>query len=436
VRLPVRRLAVTAVIVLSAACLAKASTADGAAHVKFGIKDDAWLIYGPGTLDSRVAELDRLGVDVVRFTLRWDAVATRRPARGADPNDPAYQWGPGDAVLKTLRQHGIAILLTLVGTPRWANGGQPPNRVPRVSSTFAAFASAAAKRYPYVRYWTIWNEPNQRLWLDPPVPRTYVVKLLNPAYAAIKRANPRALVAGGVTAPRGNTGGVSPLAWVKGMGKAGAKLDAYAHNPYPLLPQVETPSSGGCDHCETVTMATLERLIKAVKRWLGPKRIWLTEYGYQTNPPDRWLGVSWALQARYVAEAGLRVWRLPYVDMLINFLVRDDVSDSNGIQRGWQSGLYTVSGRAKPSSTAFMLPLAQMSRTGTQTTLWGQVRPRRGRQPYRLQQLRGGSWRWMGASRTTNADGTFVVTVQAPRGSLLRVWSPRDRMYGLVLIVR
>ena len=109
--------------------------------------------------------------------------------------------------------------------------------------------------------WLIWNEPNQARWLQPTSPKVYVTKLLNPAYRAIKQANPQARVGGGVTAPRGNLGGVSPLAWIEGMGRAGAKLDAYAHHPYPLQPQVETPWSGGCRHCQTISMASLDRLI-------------------------------------------------------------------------------------------------------------------------------------------------------------------------------
>ena len=62
-----------------------------------------------------------------------------------------------------------------------------------------------------------------------------------------------------MTAPRGSTGGISPVAFIRGMDAARATLDAYAHNPYPLR-RLETPTSGGCGHCETITMATIERL--------------------------------------------------------------------------------------------------------------------------------------------------------------------------------
>ena len=137
------------------------------------------------------------------------------------------------------------------------------------------------------------------------------------------------------------------------MAASKARLDAYAHNPYPLRP-LETPSTGGCDHCETITMATLERLQREVRRRFGSRmRIWLTEYGYQTNPPDRILGVSKALQARYVSEAAQRSFAARNVDMLIHYLYQDEPDVSR-----WQSGLRRrrrrrqalVSGRAAPRS--------------------------------------------------------------------------------------
>jgi hypothetical protein len=395
-----------------AALLASAAPADASRFVRYGLQDDAWLAYGPGTLDERLDTLDRMGVTLVRYTLEWNRIEARK-------GDPS--WEQSDAILRGLDRRGIVPVVTLWGAPRWANGGRSPNWAPRSKWTFAGFARRAADRYPFVRNWLIWNEPNQRRWLRPTSAKVYTQTLLNPAYDAIHRATRGAKVAGGVTAPRGAYRGVSPVAFIRGMGRARAKLDAYAHNPYPLR-RFETPSAGGCAHCETITMATIDRLLRHVHNAFGRTRIWLTEYGYQTNPPDRFLGVSPSLQARYLAEAAQRAYATPYVDMLIHYLYQDEPSTAR-----WQSGLVTATGRAKTSHRMAMLPLAHVSRTGERTVLWGQVRPGTGRQRYVLQQYRNGGWRSVGGVRTTTSRGFLTRTVRAGKGATFRIWYPVDR---------
>jgi hypothetical protein len=117
--------------------------------------------------------------------------------------------------------------------------------------------------------------------------------------------------------------------------------------------------------------------------------------------------------------------------MLIHYMVQDDARSA-----GWQSGLRTLSGEAKPAYDAFRLPLAQVSRSGLRTVVWGQVRPRSGAQPYRLQQWRSGAWRWVGGKQLTDARGFFTRTVRAGSRSKLRVWSPRDGVFSPAFTVR
>jgi hypothetical protein len=399
---------------VAALALLAAAPADASPGARYGIQDDAWLLYGPGTLSERVTTLQGLGVGVVRFTLRWDAVAPRKPARQRDPQDPAYRWGAYGDVLDELHAGGIPALVTLWGSPRWANGGGAANRLPR--SGLGEFASAAARRFPWVRLWTVWNEPNSRTFSVPVSPTLYVRRALNPAYASLKAASGANQVAGGVTSPRRTPSGMAPLAFMQGMSAAHARLDAYAQNPYPVG-RGETPYRATCANC--FTMASLPEIRRDVTRYFGAKPLWLTEYGYQTNPPDRLLGVSPALQAQYVGEGALRAWREPGVTMLIHFLVRDEPSLG-----GWQSGLFTVGGAAKLAYHAFALPLAQVSRRGSRVVLWGQVRPGAGRRAYRLLSRTGGGWHTVGSTRTTASNGAFTRTVSLPRGAHVRVYSP------------
>ena len=386
-----------------------ATTASGAPGLKVGIADDAWLEFGPGTLEERAARLKELGAQITRVTLDWRTIQASRDA---------YAWERPDGLLEALRTAGVTPVVSIWGTPAWANGGKGPNVAPTAAATFATFARAAAQRYPWVRHWIVWNEPNQRRWLTPPSPLTYVTKLLNPAAAAIKAVIPRAMVAGGSTAPRGSRGGLSPVEFIRGMDKAGARLDAVAHHPHPLSPG-ETPRTGGCKACSTITLATLERLLDETRKAFGPRtRVWLSEVGFQTNPPDRILGVTWARQARSVAEAQYRAYAASRVDLLIQYLVRDEPRLA-----AWQSGLETTTGKPKPSTTSFVLPLVQISRTGTATKLWGQVRLGQGPRRYVVERREGGGWR-AAASGTTSSRGYFTRTIRLERGVQVRLRDP------------
>ena len=68
--------------------------------------------------------------------------------------------------------------------------------------------------------------------------------------------------------------------------------------------------------------------------------------------------------------------------------------------------------------------------------LWGQVRPRSGRQPFRVRIEEDDGAGWVGGNRWTDAKGFFSITVTAPAGAHLRVWSPRDNAYGHEILVR
>ena len=408
-----RRIGVITTLCACAALIAP-SLAVASPTARFGIQDDAWLLYGAGTLEQRLTTLDELGTTTVRFTLRWDQVAPRRPAHPLDPNDPAYDWSRFDSVLQGLHAHRIETVLTIWGSPKWANGGHGVSWLPRTG--FGDFAYAASRRYPWVRMWTAWNEPNTRTFAVPVSASLYTRNVLDPAYAQLHRANRRNVVAGGVTSPRKVGSGVAPYTFMAGMRAAHAKLDAYAENPYPGSSR-ETPFFDPCRVCGTFSLARLGLIRRDVTRLFGARtQLWLTEYGYQTNPPDRLLGVSPAVQAAYVGQAALRVWSEPGVTMLIHFLVRDEPSLG-----GWQSGLFTAGGSAKPSFFSFALPLAQQSRTGPRAVLWGQVRPGHGRRPYLLQRWAGSRWVSVGGTKLTGAGGTFRTSIVARPGTRVRV---------------
>jgi hypothetical protein len=177
-------------------------------------------------------------------------------------------------------------------------------------------------------------------------------------------------------------------------------------------------------------MGNLQCLVAEVRRDFGPKRIWLTEYGYKTNPPDRSRGVSPALQARYVGEAARRAYIAGGVDLLIQFLIRDEAAVGR-----WASGLFTATDVVKPSFFAFMLPLVEVSRHGARTTLWGQIRPGFGAQPYLLERWTRNRWARVGDYSITSRRGYLTRTVHAGRGARFRLWAPLPGVASPVLTI-
>ena len=253
---------------------------------------------------------------------------------------------------------------------------RPGGRVaPKNFADLRKFAYAAAKRYSgtyedkdgntlgSVRLWTAWNEPNQLFQLYPQYKRVrgkYVMqsainyaKICTAVYTGVHSTLLKGeKVACGVTAPggndnaRGKRGLPTPMSFMAAVKKAGLrKFDAWAHHPYggPRETPSTKPRSKGA-----VTLGNIDTLISQVTKFWGRKRIWLTEYAYQTNPPDKAFGVSYAKQALYLKQAYALARKNPRIDMMLWFQLKDEP----GIG-GWQSGLMTNRGKKKPAFLTF-----------------------------------------------------------------------------------
>jgi hypothetical protein len=127
------------------------------------------------------------------------------------------------------------------------------------------------------------------------------------------------------------------------------RFDVYAHHPYYAAP-IESPTyvpTGST--ARRIQLGNINVLLAEITKLYGPKHLWITEYGYETNPPDRNFGVSYAKQAAYLTQAYAIARKNPRIDMLLWFLIKDEPSLG-----GWQSGLETVSGKKKPAWAAFL----------------------------------------------------------------------------------
>lgn len=332
-----------------------------------GFHDDATFRWGGGA----AADLDRASAahaSVIRTIADWRTIAPTRPRSAANSFDPAYRFGNLDDFVQNAQRRGLQAMITIWGTPPWANGGNGPNVAPASPDDLADFGRAIADRYsgrypgyPHVGRYSIWNEPNLEIFLTPQFdrtgaiasPRTYAT-LYRAGYSGIKAGNATALVAIGETSNQGRDrparGGVAdsvaPGTFARLLAREGnLSFDAYATHPYPTRPNAPPTERV---RWPNVTLSQLPRFEAALDRWFERREIpvWITEYGYQTKPGDRF-GVTEAQQARYLSLVMNRLKADQRVQMFIWFIFRDS---SRGL---WQSGLTTVSGRPKPSYSAF-----------------------------------------------------------------------------------
>jgi len=373
----------TLATILVAALISAGATAgrkqSAARPFSVGIYDDGMTLANP---DKGFPILHNLRAQVVRITLWWGGpigVAKKQPKNATDPADPAYNWDAYDRAVQDAAKYKIKVLFSIVGTPAWANGGRAARYAPTRPVALQNFATAAAKRYsgtfepttdepalPAVRLWLAWNEPNNPVFLAPqyrkvsgrwfPQSAYSYVRICNAIYNGVHSVqHGAAKVACGATDPRGNNqprsrrASISPLAFLRSVKKYGLRrFDAWAHHPYAPRASLTPSSKPNVNDKSTVILGNIGVLTKELSRLYGKKPLWITEYGYQTRPPDRTFGVAWKTQARYLAQAYSIARKNPRIQMMIWFLVKDESRLA-----GWQSGFFTTAGKRKPSYYTF-----------------------------------------------------------------------------------
>ncbi len=415
------------------------------------IQDDR--LYQDGVdVAGRVRRMADLGARVIRVDMRWDLIATARPTAPRKATDPAYNWKNYDAIVAAARANDVELLFTVWGTPAWAadpkvpaNDGFPAWAIrPLRPDDLGDFAEAAASRYASrgVHRWEAWNEPNIPLFLRPQYEKqgskwvatspAFYSRLLSSFYAAVKSVDATAVVAGGVTAPVGDScptscpdsvvDRVAPVDFITAIGAEGLRppMDVVSHHPYPITPPRKTTFTGA----SYVDLYNLNRLERAVDRgYLKDKKLWLTEFGFSTEPVAFYpTSFSRAEQAAFLVDAYRRVRADARIDLFTWYILQDN--------RDWRSGLLTQNGRPKPAVQAFALPFAAVSKRvarGGRVQLVGQARSASGPTRVEVQARSGGNWTTVRRVRTT-ADGSFAFRLPISRTRALRArWSGRLR---------
>lgn len=311
--------------------------------------------------------------------------ARRRPS--VDLSDPASYsgWDHYDGLVRGAQARGLNLILSPASPiPRWASHCAGDSaRLLRTCrpdpALFAQFVAALGRRYsgsyappgatgsplPRVARWSIWNEPNQPGWLSPqftghgahPVPTSPVL------YRSLVLAGIGALhstghgsdqILLGETAPLGRRLGgpvgrsmdpgtfyrvllcVDPRGRTLG-GRAGRALGCthprrlavtgVAHHPYTRggsQPPTARSSS------QEITISSIGRLQRILDQAAGRGRlprslpIYYTEFGFQTNPPDRLFGLPLTRQATYLDESAWIAYNNPRIASVAQYELFDD----------------------------------------------------------------------------------------------------------------
>ena len=337
---------------------------------------------------------------------------------------PKLNWDRYDRLDRACATLGIGCYFDVTGPgPAWGHE-RAPAKYHKDRATwkpkareFKLFVEAVGKRYsgtyhdendghpvlPRITFWSLWNEPNQGGWLTPQWlgGRPYSPMLFRQLF----RAGRQGLVAtghGGDTILLGET---APLGWttrtdrsamapltfmralfcVDGTGHPSGGLGcsdfshngplqatAWAHHPYSKTTPptaLFSDSQAITDDKSAVTMFNIGQLTGLLDniaansgRVASGLPVALTEFGYETNPPDPYAGLPLDKQSEYINLADLLAWVNPRIIATTQFLLRDAPPLSNhkkGSKAYWhtyQSGLFFSNSTPKPASFAYRLP--------------------------------------------------------------------------------
>jgi hypothetical protein len=204
-----------------------------------------------------------------------------------------------------------------------------------------------------------------------------------------------------------------------------------AHHPYTRGAGRSPTSAVGPDD---ITLGTIGRLTTIIDRAAHRRRlpgrlpIYLTEYGVQTNPPDRFAGVSPSLAATWLNQSDWIAYNNPRIKSVAQYELRDEP-----VLASFQTGLRYKDGRAKPALGAYRLPLWVVSRRG-RTTVWGQLRAggRGDHVVVQMQPRRGAAFRRLTTVTVASSHGFFRLVTRRGAYRWRLSWTPVGKTKGFL----
>ena len=241
-------------------------------------------------LDATLDDATALGLRWIRADLSWTTV------QGGGPT--SYNWAGFDRVVLAANARGLKVLPILAYTPAWARDADCTrfSCPPRDPAEFAAFATAAAKRYSAygVRTWEVWNEPNLAQFWPVPDPVRYA-SLLTATSAALKAVDPGATVLlGGLAALENTSIAIGPREFLSAVCLTGAcsAMDAVSYHPYTFPYPTSYFATWSAWSKINDTPTSLRSILDGFG--LADRKIWVTEYGAPTDGDGTAANGTWA----------------------------------------------------------------------------------------------------------------------------------------------
>src|SRR6266511_3136689 len=288
-------------------------------------------------------------------------------ALNPEPSPGRYDWSSLDRRMQLIRSSGGTPVITLCCAPDWMKGGRPGETdwhklekapLPQHYQDFAALAAAAARRYPQVRYFQVWNEL-KGFWSNALNRWDYeaYTRLYNAVYDALKAVDPTLQVGGPYVVldtwhDRDAGGHPSTLAGACGVvDQRGLDVLAYwlEHKHGADFVSVDA-SLGTRDDGQVPPPTTAVQQFDVLTRWIRqrtPLPVWWSEFHVGDGPPGR--------QQELAAVAAATLLRMAAVGASVALIwqpQRERGADRAGAPALWSSTERSDGGQPLPYATA------------------------------------------------------------------------------------
>jgi hypothetical protein len=299
----------------------------------------------------------------------FDTIVQVFPWREIEPTQNQFHWEATDRIVAGAEYYDLDIIVRLDQHPVWASpADQSLNAPPEKLEDYEDFVRRVAERYRgRVRAYIIWNEPNLAIeWAGQRPDPIAFTRLLRVGYAAVKAADPDALVVAAGLAPTNSNDATALddrlfLQQMYQVG-AGAFFDILAAHPYSFGQPPSAPQRDN-EHPAFNRLAELRQIM--LDNGDATKPIWITEMGWTVDPPPEQadIGVALGQQADYLAEA-LQIIRRdwPWVELVTvwnvsppgeadpfgGYSLLDEAGQPRPVYRAWQQAAGSRAERGLP----------------------------------------------------------------------------------------